>query len=44
MVIESGDAGVGPTHRQITTQFWLGIGIFLYRWLRQILNRFAYCR
>ena len=37
-------AGVGPTHRQITTQFWLGIGIFLYRWLRQILNRFAYCR
>ena len=23
-----GQAGFGPTHRQITTQFWLGIGIF----------------
>jgi hypothetical protein len=39
-----GRAGVGPTLRQITTQFWLGIGIFLHRSLRQILNRFAYCR
>jgi hypothetical protein len=24
-----GRAGVGPAHTQITTQFWLGIGIFL---------------
>jgi hypothetical protein len=24
-----GRAGVGPTHMQITTSFWLGIGIFL---------------
>ena len=28
---------------QITTQFWLWFGIFLHLWLRQILNRFAYC-
>jgi hypothetical protein len=31
----------GPA--QITTQFWLWFGIFLHLWLRQILNRFAYC-
>jgi hypothetical protein len=28
-----------PSKVQITTQFWLCIGIFLLCWLRQILNR-----
>jgi hypothetical protein len=29
MVIDSGERALAPPHTQITTQFWLGIGIFL---------------
>jgi hypothetical protein len=36
-------SGRYPGFDDNTIRFWLWFGIFLQRWLRQILNRFAYC-